>query len=106
MSKTTRTAPSRFRVRVVELRSVKASELKHHPRNWRRHPPFQRKALDEVLTRVGFAGALVARVDVEGNLVLIDGHLRRDVAGDELVPAPIPVRARPWRGSWAASARE
>ncbi len=89
MSKPTRTKSLRFRTRVVGLRSVKASDLKRHPRNWRRHPPFQRKALDEILTRIGFAGALIARVDDEGDLVLIDGHLRREVAGDELIPVVV-----------------
>lgn len=75
-----------FRTRVVELRYVKASELKPHPKNWRRHPAFQRKALDELLDQVGFAGALVVWIDGDGGYQVIDGHLRREVVGDELVP--------------------
>ncbi len=40
-----------FRSRVVGLRYVRASELNPNPKNWRRHPSFQRKALDELLAR-------------------------------------------------------
>jgi DNA modification methylase len=75
-----------FRNRIVGLSYLKASELAEHPRNWRKHPSFQRKALDEVLARVGFAGALIVRVDPEGRHVVIDGHLRRQIAADEQVP--------------------
>jgi hypothetical protein len=53
------TRPS-FRDRIVELRRVRASELKEHPRNWRKHPRRQREALRAMLAEVGFADALIA----------------------------------------------
>jgi hypothetical protein len=71
--------------RIVELRRVKASELRPNPRNWRRHPTEQAEALRGVLTEVGFAGAVLVRETPDG-LELIDGHLRTDLAGDAIIP--------------------
>lgn len=73
------------RDRVVELRRVQASDLRQNPRNWRRHPESQARALRSILGQVGYADALLARETPEG-LELLDGHLRRDLAGDETVP--------------------
>jgi len=73
------------RDRVTELRRVPASELRKHPRNWRRHPERQARAMTDLLARVGYAGALVARETADG-LQLLDGHLRQELAGDEVVP--------------------
>jgi DNA modification methylase len=69
----------------VELRRVPASELLPDPKNWRRHPPAQAVALRALLAEVGWADACLARQTEQG-LVLIDGHLRREVASDALVP--------------------
>jgi hypothetical protein len=77
--------PPRFRDRVKDLRRVKAAELRRNPKNWRLHPETQRGALEGLLEQVGFVGALVAR-EVDGQLELIDGHLRADVAADAEVP--------------------
>ncbi|MFQ6028196.1 MAG: ParB N-terminal domain-containing protein [Dehalococcoidia bacterium] len=74
-----------IRDRVKELRRVPASELMPHPKNWRRHDEIQATVLEGILSEVGFAGAIIARDTPEG-LVLIDGHLRADVAGDTEVP--------------------
>src|SRR5262245_24028873 len=73
------------RDRIIDLRRVPAKELRENPRNWRRHPDAQGRALAAMLERIGHAGALVARETSDG-LELIDGHLRRDLAGDEPVP--------------------
>jgi DNA modification methylase len=64
---------------------VKASELRPNPRNWRRHPTEQAEALSGILTEVGFAGAVLARETSDG-LEMIDGHLRAELSGDELIP--------------------
>jgi DNA modification methylase len=107
------------RDRIVELIRVKAGELEEHPSNWRRHPAQQRAALRGLLKEVGFANALLARRDA-GRLILIDGHLRRSVSKDHLVPVlvldvdereaetllatldPLAALARPDRDSLAA----
>lgn len=75
----------RFRNRIKELRMVKASELKRNPKNFRRHPDSQKKALEAVLSEVGYADALIAREDAEG-LLLLDGHLRADLDSESIVP--------------------
>ena len=74
-----------MRDRVKELVRVPASELRANPRNWRIHPEAQASALKGVLDEIGFADAMIAR-ETEDGLELIDGHLRREVMGDQEVP--------------------
>lgn len=73
------------RDRVVELRRVPARELIADERNWRRHPESQSTALRAMLADVGIADAVLARETDQG-LVLIDGHLRKEILPDEVVP--------------------
>tara|TARA_R110002073_G_scaffold250740_2_gene413428 strand:- start:174 stop:665 length:492 start_codon:yes stop_codon:yes gene_type:complete len=74
-----------YRDRIKELRRVPASELKINPKNWRTHPDSQAEAMKGVLSDVGWADAVLARETPDG-LELIDGHLRKEIAPDELVP--------------------
>lgn len=74
------------RDRIVELRRVPASQLSRHGRNWRTHPDGQKSALLAALEQVGIVDAVIAREGVDGNLHLIDGHLRADIAGADEVP--------------------
>jgi DNA modification methylase len=83
-----RIAAMTMRDRVKELRRVPASELRANPKNWRRHPPSQEAALRGVLEDIGFADAVIARETNDG-LELIDGHLRQEVMGDQVVPVLI-----------------
>lgn len=78
-----------IRNRIKEHRHVKASELRPHPLNFRTHPESQQAALDASMREVGFARSLLAYEDPEHGLTLIDGHLRRDQLGDELVTVEI-----------------
>lgn len=75
-----------IRDRIKELRRVKASELRPNHKNWRMHPTAQRDALRGVLAEVGYANALLAREETDGELVLIDGHLRAETTPDAEVP--------------------
>ena len=77
--------PPRFADRVVELRRVRASEIRPNPHNWRRHPEAQSAALQGVLEDIGFADAVIARETPDG-LELIDGHLRQELLQDDLIP--------------------
>ena len=70
-----------MRNRIKELRYVRAGSLRENERNWRRHPDFQRSALEAVLAEVGVADALIA-YERGDDLVLIDGHLRKDLGDD------------------------
>jgi len=75
-----------IRDRIRELRRVKASGLIANERNWREHPEAQQAALRGVLSEIGYADALLARETPEGDLVLIDGHLRKELTPDQEVP--------------------
>ena len=76
----------RIRDRIRELRRVKASQLRPHPKNWRRHPAAQQDALRGLLAEIGYADALLARELPDGSLQLIDGHLRAETTPDVEVP--------------------
>ena len=76
------------KMRVQEIRWVRAGDLKPHPMNWRRHPEHQRKALRGILQEIGFTGVLMA-VERDESLLLVDGHLRSDEAPDLKVPVAI-----------------
>ena len=58
----------RIRDRIKDLRRVPASQLRPHPKNWRRHPQAQHDALRGVLAEIGYAGALLARELPDGSL--------------------------------------
>ena len=79
----------KIRDRIKELRRVRASELRPHPKNWRMHPTTQQDALRGVLAEIGYAGALLARELPDGSLELIDGHLRAETTPDMEVPVLI-----------------
>lgn len=72
--------------RIVELIRVRAGDLVENKTNWRRHPAAQRAALRGVLEEIGYAAALIARRDADGTLTLIDGHLRKDLDPEQVVP--------------------
>ena len=80
-------AAGKIRDRIRELRRVPAGELRANPRNWRKHPDAQQKALRGALAEIGFADAVLARELEGGELELIDGHLRTEESeADQLVP--------------------
>lgn len=72
--------------RIKELRYCTAEELKKNPKNWRTHPQSQASALSQILDSVGIVDALLAREDEDGQLVLLDGHLRLDTMQSEKLP--------------------
>lgn len=80
-----RRSRQQIRDRVVELRRVRAGDLHPNARNWRRHPERQRAALRGLLRQIGYADALIAR-EQDGALVLVDGHLRRSLDPEQVVP--------------------
>ena len=56
------------------------------PKNWRTHPQRQVAALQGALREIGYADALLAREFPDGSLELIDGHARRSLDPDQVVP--------------------
>jgi DNA modification methylase len=75
-----------IRDRVRDFRRVKACDLVPNPKNWRRHPAEQSRALKGLLTEIGYAGALLVRELADGRLMLIDGHLRAETTPKAMVP--------------------
>jgi hypothetical protein len=79
----------KIRDRIKELIRVKASELRASGMNWRLHGDQQKAAMRGILDEVGFVSGLIAFRDKRGKLTLIDGHLRKEISGDELVPVQV-----------------
>ena len=72
--------PPQIRDRIVGLERLDASLLDPHPENWRLHGDDQRSALGNVLGKVGWADAIVARKRGD-RYQIIDGHLRQEAGG-------------------------
>jgi DNA modification methylase len=75
-----------IRNRIIDYRTVKASELAPHPNNWRKHPKSQQDAIRGILAEVGFVDALMVRLLPGGKYQIVDGHLRAETAPDMDVP--------------------
>src|SRR5262249_12999938 len=78
-----------IRDRVVGFKRLRADQLEPHPQNWRKHPEAQVTALRGVLADVGFADVCLVREIAPDRYQVIDGHLRRHLAGDMLVPSVV-----------------
>lgn len=72
-----------IRNRIKELRRVKASDLVPNPRNWHLHPAEQKQRMIGLLLEVGTVAAPITRLLPDGRLMLLDGHMRSDIAGDD-----------------------
>ena len=80
---------AKFEDRIKDLKRVKAVDLHPDPRNWRQHPAYQREAIEMMLSKIGWADAVIAREGPDGKLILVDGHLRADLDPDAEVPTLI-----------------
>lgn len=65
-------------------------DLTPHPKNFRQHPEEQREALQGVMERVGWAGAILLN---EQTGRILNGHLRREISGQE---EKVPVLIGSW----------
>lgn len=74
-----------IRDRIQDFRRVPASKILPNPKNWRTHSEKQANAMRATLAEIGFADAVLVRETPNG-LMLIDGHLRTETAGDAIVP--------------------
>jgi hypothetical protein len=79
-------AAKAFRDRVVELRRVRAGELRPNPAQWRVHTKPQVAALRGILAEIGFAGAALAYQDADSQLTLVDGHMRSGLDPNAVIP--------------------
>lgn len=78
-----------IRDRIVDFQRVRAGDILPHPKNWRTHSDKQRAIYGQIVDEIGFAGALLTFTTEDGQLMLIDGHLRQDEHPDELLPTLI-----------------
>lgn len=74
------------RDRVKELIRVKASELRANSANWRAHGDQQKAAMRGILEEVGYVDGLIAVRDKKGKLMLVNGHMRKEISDNEEVP--------------------
>src|SRR5712692_5599178 len=74
-----------IRNRIVAHVTVRAGDLVPHPNNWRRHPPDQRRAMEDSLAELGDIRSLLGYRLPDGRIQLIDGHLRRDLDPERIV---------------------
>lgn len=72
--------------RPIDLIYVAASQLDAHPSNWRLHPPEQKAALAEAIGKVGFTTPPLFNLTTGR---LLDGHLRKEWAGDAVIPVVV-----------------
>jgi hypothetical protein len=73
----------------LRLEYLDPAELESNPANWRDHPQRQLNAIEDVISEVGWAGALLYN---ERTKRLIDGHARKEKFQGKKVPVLI--------GSW------
>lgn len=74
--------------RVIEIREVRAGDLLVNPANFRNHPQAQRSAMEGIFAEVGNIDVLKVVERPEG-LMLLDGHLRRDLLADDVVKVAV-----------------
>ena len=84
------------RNRIVGHRQLHARDLQNHPLNPRNHPKEQREAVQGLLEGIGVSRSLLAYVaeadrhyGEEAPLTLIDGHLRKEELGDQVVTVEV-----------------
>lgn len=78
-----------MKIRVKELRNIRAGNIRPHPNNWRTHPREQVKAFEALVDEIGFSDVLIAYEASDGHLTLIDGHMRAGLHPDEELPVVI-----------------
>lgn len=73
-----------MRDRVIERKRVRGADLKPHPLQWREHGEVQRRHVAAMLEQVGQLDDVFV-IERNGDLLLLDGHLRSEIADDQEV---------------------
>lgn len=79
----------KYRNRIKAFRTVNARDIRENPQNFRGHPDAQRSAVADLLEDVGMVDVLKVVEDENGDLLLVDGHLRRELAGNSTVQVAV-----------------
>jgi len=75
-----------FRNRIKKLTEISGKKLRENPLNFRKHPNKQKSFLSLLLEKIGWVTGVIVYEDPEYGLTLVDGHLRADIADDDIVP--------------------
>lgn len=75
--------------RIKEFKRIPVNKLVDNPKNWRLHSDAQKSALQSMMEEVGNVGAVIVRPIKGGKYMLVDGHLRKDLADSEGMIAAI-----------------
>ena len=75
-----------IRDRIKGLRMVRAGDLLKNRHNWRTHGGKQTSLVKNMLGRLGYVNAVIARETDDGELEIIDGHLRASVYKSAMIP--------------------
>jgi len=73
------------RIRIVDVREVRAGDLVADDRNCRRHPESQLRGLRRGIGRLGYVAPVLVREDGD-RLVIVDGHARASLDPDARIP--------------------
>lgn len=82
------TTQTTWRNRIVGHADVEPAQLLASPLNFRRHPKAQQDALSGVIGEIGYLDPVIVQ---QGTDMVIDGHLRVELAMRQNVPT-IPVQ--------------
>lgn len=80
--------PKPIKNRIVRLDFVRAGDIKPDPRNWREHDLVQLGALTSAMNKVGIIAPVIVR-EVDGEYMLIDGHLRTSIDPNMKMPVVV-----------------
>lgn len=79
----------KYRNRIKAFRTVNARDIRENEQNPRRHNAAQADALKGLLEEVGLVDVLKVVETDDGELILVDGHLRRDLVGSGTVQVAV-----------------
>jgi len=79
----------KYRNRIKAFRTVNARDIRENEQNPRRHNAAQADALKGLLEDVGLVDVLKVVETEDGELILVDGHLRRDLVGSGTVQVAV-----------------
>ena len=79
----------KYRNRIKAFRTVNARDIRENEQNFRQHGQAQADELKALLEDVGMVDVLKCVETDDGDLLLVDGHLRRDLIGNGTVQVAI-----------------
>ncbi|MCK5608239.1 site-specific DNA-methyltransferase [Candidatus Pacearchaeota archaeon] len=80
---------SDLRIRIIDFQYVRAGDILPNPDNWRVHNKAQIDAYRAMVESIGYAGAQMVFKTDDGDLMMIDGHMRQTEHPDQLLPTLI-----------------